>query len=121
MGLGMEIIIHSSHITRLHLAPLELTGALVGGPSAPNDNYKDDRTDYIMAEVTLDHNAGFQSTVAGLKGLTCSGSGATSGPAATTAAPATTAGPATTEGPATTPASATTAVPAGPAGDCSSL
>merc|ERR1719436_290939 len=31
-----------------------------------NDNYKDDRTDYIMAEVTLDYNAGFQGAVAGL-------------------------------------------------------
>jgi hypothetical protein len=53
--------------------PHELLGALVGGPSQPNDFYKDDRTDYIMAEVTLDYNAGFQSTVAGLKNLACSG------------------------------------------------
>ena len=43
----------------------------MGGPSAPDDNYKDERTDYIMAEVTLDYNAGFQSTVAGLKALAC--------------------------------------------------
>ena len=66
----------------------------VGGPAAPDDYYKDDRTDYIMAEViklhlnlpthiplsfalihnfqvTLDYNAGFQSTVAGLKSLSC--------------------------------------------------
>lgn len=41
-----------------------LFGALVGGPG-PNDNYVDDRTDYIMAEVTCDYNAGFQSSVAG--------------------------------------------------------
>ena len=51
--------------------PHQLNGALVGGPSAPNDYYKDDRTDYIMAEVTLDYNAGFQSAVAGLKALAC--------------------------------------------------
>ena len=51
--------------------PHQLNGALVGGPSAPNDYYKDDRTDYIMAGVTLDHNAGFQSAVAGLKSLAC--------------------------------------------------
>merc|ERR1719414_865222 len=51
--------------------PHQLNGALVGGPAAPDDHYKDDRTDYIMAEVTLDYNAGFQSTVAGLKSLSC--------------------------------------------------
>jgi len=51
--------------------PHQLNGALVGGPAAPDDYYKDDRTDYIMAEVTLDYNAGFQSTVAGLKSLSC--------------------------------------------------
>ena len=49
----------------------QLDGALVGGPSAADDFYQDDRTDYIMAEVTLDYNAGFQSTVAGLKSLSC--------------------------------------------------
>lgn len=42
-----------------------LYGALVGGPGS-NDNYVDDRTDYIMAEVTCDYNAGFQSAVAGM-------------------------------------------------------
>lgn len=41
-----------------------LYGALVGGPDA-NDNYVDDRKDYVMAEVTCDYNAGFQSAVAG--------------------------------------------------------
>ena len=66
--------------------PHQLDGALVGGPSAANDFYKDDRTDYIMAEVTLDYNAGFQSTVAGLKALACiSGTGETA--AATTTVP----------------------------------
>ncbi|RMX51380.1 hypothetical protein pdam_00011347, partial [Pocillopora damicornis] len=40
-----------------------LKGALVGGPDE-NDNYKDDRKDYVMNEVTTDYNAGFQSSVA---------------------------------------------------------
>ena len=41
-----------------------LQGALVGGPDS-NDNYIDNRTDYVTAEVTCDYNAGFQSAVAG--------------------------------------------------------
>ena len=41
-----------------------LEGALVGGPDL-QDYYKDDRKDYVMAEVTCDYNAGFQSAVAG--------------------------------------------------------
>jgi hypothetical protein len=42
-----------------------LTGALVGGPSAPNDNaYVDDRTNYITNEVALDYNAGFTGALA---------------------------------------------------------
>ena len=48
--------------------PHVLKGALVGGPDQ-SDNYKDDRTDYIMNEVATDYNAGFQSAVAGLKQL----------------------------------------------------
>jgi hypothetical protein len=40
-----------------------LTGALVGGPDE-NDNYVDDRADYIHNEVASDYNAGFQSAVA---------------------------------------------------------
>jgi endoglucanase len=37
-----------------------LYGALVGGPSKPEDNaYNDDRSDYISNEVALDYNAGF--------------------------------------------------------------
>jgi len=51
--------------------PHQLNGALVGGPSKPDDKYKDDRTDYIMAEITLDYNAGFQGVVAGLKARAC--------------------------------------------------
>ena len=42
-----------------------LYGALVGGPSAPNDNaYTDKRTDYIANEVALDYNAAFTGALA---------------------------------------------------------
>ena len=44
--------------------PQVLYGALVGGPGK-NDDYKDDRGDYIKNEVATDYNAGFQSAVAG--------------------------------------------------------
>ncbi|HEY9882154.1 MAG TPA: glycoside hydrolase family 9 protein [Thermosynechococcaceae cyanobacterium] len=44
-----------------------LYGALVGGPSAPDDNaYVDDRTNYITNEVALDYNAGFTGALARL-------------------------------------------------------
>jgi hypothetical protein len=42
-----------------------LTGALVGGPDN-NDNYKDDRSNYISNEVATDYNAAFQSLLAHL-------------------------------------------------------
>jgi len=42
-----------------------LKGALVGGPDR-NDNYNDDRTNFVSNEVATDYNAGFQSAVAGL-------------------------------------------------------
>ena len=48
-----------------------LTGALVGGPEWPDDRYNDARDDYIMNEVTLDYNAGFQSVLAGLQLKKC--------------------------------------------------
>ncbi|AFY57603.1 cellobiohydrolase A (1,4-beta-cellobiosidase A) [Rivularia sp. PCC 7116] len=42
-----------------------LYGALVGGPSAPNDDaYQDKRTDYIANEVALDYNAAFTGALA---------------------------------------------------------
>jgi hypothetical protein len=42
-----------------------LFGALVGGPSAADDNaYADDRTDYISNEVALDYNAAFTGALA---------------------------------------------------------
>lgn len=48
--------------------PHILYGALVGGPDI-NDNYQDDRTDFIKNEVAIDYNAGFQGAVAGLLSL----------------------------------------------------
>ena len=54
--------------------PHQLNGALVGGPKYANDQFQDIRTDYIMNEVTLDYNAGFQSAVAGLKARACGSS-----------------------------------------------
>jgi len=44
-----------------------LFGALVGGPSAPNDfSYVDDRSNYITNEVALDYNAAFVGVLAAL-------------------------------------------------------
>ncbi|GAA4458963.1 glycoside hydrolase family 9 protein [Phytohabitans houttuyneae] len=43
-----------------------LYGALVGGPSSPDDSYKDERNDYVMNEVATDYNAGFTSALARL-------------------------------------------------------
>lgn len=45
-----------------------LYGALVGGPSSANDQYTDDRTDYIANEVACDYNAGFTGALAHLVG-----------------------------------------------------
>ncbi|MEV4709562.1 glycoside hydrolase family 9 protein [Actinoplanes sp. NPDC049316] len=45
-----------------------LYGALVGGPSSPDDAYTDKRSDYVMNEVATDYNAGFTSAVARLYG-----------------------------------------------------
>jgi hypothetical protein len=42
-----------------------LFGALVGGPSSPDDNaYTDDRTNYVTNEVALDYNAAFTGALA---------------------------------------------------------
>lgn len=42
-----------------------LFGALVGGPSAPNDfSYEDNRSNYITNEVALDYNAAFTGALA---------------------------------------------------------
>lgn len=45
--------------------PHTLYGALVGGPNG-QDQYTDDRKDYVSNEVACDYNAGFQSAVAGI-------------------------------------------------------
>lgn len=45
--------------------PHTLYGALVGGPNG-QDQYTDDRKDYVSNEVACDYNAGFQSAVAGM-------------------------------------------------------
>jgi endoglucanase len=45
-----------------------LYGALVGGPSSPDDAYTDSRGDFVMNEVATDYNAGFTSAVARLHG-----------------------------------------------------
>ena len=49
--------------------PNIITGALAGGPAAPDDHYNDDRADYVMNEVALDYNAGFQMAIAGLNSM----------------------------------------------------
>jgi hypothetical protein len=45
---------------------------LVGGPDN-NDNYSDDRSNYVSNEVTTDYNAGFQGAVAALQSLAING------------------------------------------------
>lgn len=45
--------------------PNLLYGALVGGPDQ-NDQYSDDRSDYVHNEVAVDFNAGFQGALAGM-------------------------------------------------------
>nr|ATS91249.1 endo-beta-1,4-glucanase precursor [Lissachatina fulica] len=45
-----------------------LYGALVGGPGQ-QDDYKDERTNYVNNEVACDYNAGFTGAVAALKHL----------------------------------------------------
>jgi hypothetical protein len=49
--------------------PNVLHGALVGGPSKPNDKYNDDRGDYIESEVAIDYNACYTLASAGLASL----------------------------------------------------
>ena len=43
-----------------------LYGALVGGPLSPNDQFVDDRGDYIANEVATDYNAAFTGVLASL-------------------------------------------------------
>jgi len=58
--------------------PNVLVGALVGGPMEANDYYQDRRDDYVMNEVALDYNSGFQMALAGL--LDATGGATTTGP-----------------------------------------
>ncbi|CAG2224740.1 E3.2.1.4 [Mytilus edulis] len=46
-------------------SPHILYGGLCGGPG-PNDDYQDNRDDYVKNEVACDFNAGFQTACAGL-------------------------------------------------------
>ncbi|XP_063408742.1 endoglucanase E-4-like [Mytilus trossulus] len=46
-------------------SPNILYGGVVGGPG-PNDDYQDNREDYVKNEVACDYNAGFQTACAGL-------------------------------------------------------
>jgi endoglucanase len=43
-----------------------LYGALVGGPPSPDDQYEDNRSDFVMNEVATDYNAGFTAALARL-------------------------------------------------------
>ncbi|XP_046461930.1 endoglucanase 12-like isoform X2 [Daphnia pulex] len=52
--------------------PQVLYGGLVGGPDS-NDNYTDDRSNYVTNEVACDYNAGFQGSVAALQSLAVQG------------------------------------------------
>ena len=54
-----------SHFDSPDSNPQILEGALVGGPDI-NDNFNDDRHDYVRCEVTTDYNAAFQGALAGL-------------------------------------------------------
>ena len=54
--------------TNSHQNEKVLNGALVGGPDH-NDNYNDDRGNFVSNEVATDYNAGFQSALAGLNKL----------------------------------------------------
>jgi len=48
-----------------------LYGALVGGPIAPDDQYTDSRSNFAMAEVACDYNAGLQGLASGLHMKKC--------------------------------------------------
>lgn len=49
--------------------PNVLHGALIGGPGKPDDNYVDDRNDYVMSEVATDYNALYTVASVGAAGL----------------------------------------------------
>lgn len=49
--------------------PQTISGALVGGPGGPGDDYQDDRNNFQTNEVAIDFNAGFTGALAGLLAL----------------------------------------------------
>ena len=46
--------------------PQVLVGGLVGGPDNAEDDWRDDRANYITNEVSLDYNAAFSGLLAGI-------------------------------------------------------
>ena len=46
--------------------PHTLQGALVGGPDNAEDQWHDDRANYVTNEVSLDYNAAFSGLLAGV-------------------------------------------------------
>ena len=53
----------TDQITNPAVSRHTLYGALVGGPSSPNDAYTDSRSDYVMNEVATDYNSGLTSAL----------------------------------------------------------
>ena len=65
----INLYLELSVLRKLHFILVQvLNGALVGGPDH-NDNYNDDRGNFVSNEVATDYNAGFQSALAGLNKL----------------------------------------------------
>ncbi|XP_077868528.1 uncharacterized protein LOC100375334 [Saccoglossus kowalevskii] len=60
-----EEVFGSTALNSPNVNPHLLVGALVGGPDS-QDNYVDNRKDYVKNEVACDYNAAFQSAVAAL-------------------------------------------------------
>jgi len=49
--------------------PHVLHGAVVGGPSRPDDAFPDDRSDYVSGEVAVDYNAMYSLATAAAMAL----------------------------------------------------
>ena len=62
---GARLVDGQHHSTRCRAGTV-LYGALVGGPTSPNDPYTDDRSNFVMNEVATDYNAGFTGALARL-------------------------------------------------------
>lgn len=59
LGMNIFFVFSISHLDLMFIFHI------VGGPDQ-NDNWADDRSDYITNEVTIDYNAGFQGALAEL-------------------------------------------------------